>query len=159
MQRVTSEVPKGRPPEKISQGFRILLAEDDRLTARVVRDVLNTVQKPSIEIVESGEDTLELLRRARTDGRPYGVLITDKSLAGEMGGLALAKAAKEQGLVPYIILLTASAQQIAREYTPAQLEQLGINVLLAKGEEMKKGLIPEIQKARRILDQQLVPQT
>lgn len=160
MQTVRTEALKGPHPEQKAQGLRILVVEDDRLTARVVQNMLNAVQnKPFIESVASGEDALGLLRRAKADGIPYDILITDKSLAGGMDGLALAKAAKEEGLLPYAILLTASAPQIAREYTPEQLKQLGINVLMAKGEEMRRRLVPEMQRIRRILDRQLVPQT
>jgi two-component system, cell cycle sensor histidine kinase and response regulator CckA len=67
-------------------GLRILLLEDE---AMVRRAMAFTLRREGWEVVETarGEDTIAEFRAARDNGRPFGLVVSDLTIRGGMGGV------------------------------------------------------------------------
>lgn len=78
--------------------WTVLVVEDDHMVAKVIEHLL-TKKRCSYDRVEDGAAALERLREGRFDA-----LVTDLKMPG-VGGLALLRAVREQGLdIPVVVI-------------------------------------------------------
>ena len=99
------------PPTVLHQTIapkRILIVEDDLLVAHTIRMAL-TVDHHTVSVAESGEQALAAFRLGKHD-----LVITDFKM-GEMDGLELAAAIKQDSPTTPVILITAHADSIRSE--------------------------------------------
>lgn len=86
---------------------RILLAEDGEDNQRLIAFHLSRAGA-DVTIAGNGRIALEKIRQALSEGRPYGLLVTDMQMP-EMDGYSLARTLREQGVDLSIVALTAHA--------------------------------------------------
>ncbi|MEK6703170.1 MAG: ATP-binding protein [Planctomycetota bacterium] len=91
----------------ISLHGRILLAEDGPDNQRLITFHLRKAGAFA-EVAENGRIALEMLERARSEGKPYDLLLTDMQMP-EMDGYTLARTLRERGSTIPIVALTAHA--------------------------------------------------
>ena len=83
----------------------ILVIDDHQPIAKAIGSVLEQ-DGHRVSVVTSGERGVEAVTRARDQGRPYAVVITDFSMA-DLDGLAVAAAIKSIAPSTAVILMTA----------------------------------------------------
>lgn len=118
---------KGKP--------RVLIVEDDELALNMLRTNvrLRGDFDPNSVCVKSTSEALEISRRAKEEGKSFGLILSDLGLSDDKeGGFKLAKTAKKEGLASLFILYTGRSGDVALQYNPKQLEEMGINKLLGK---------------------------
>jgi signal transduction histidine kinase/DNA-binding response OmpR family regulator len=127
------------------RGLRALCVDDNTTNRRILVHQLRALGM-DVECVEGARSALERLHRARTERRPFDLVITDMQMPG-MDGLALARAIQGdpalQGLP--IVLLTSIVQPIgARE-----LREAGIEVRLTKpvrATHLAEGIVTAVRR-------------
>ncbi|MCB9832679.1 MAG: PAS domain S-box protein [Planctomycetes bacterium] len=96
----------GEGPDVAIAG-RLLLADDGRDNRTLISLMLRKAGA-EVEVVENGALALAALDRARADGRPFDLLLTDVQMP-EMDGLTLMRTLRDRGDVIPIVALTAHA--------------------------------------------------
>jgi signal transduction histidine kinase/DNA-binding response OmpR family regulator len=93
---------------EIAAGLRVLAVDDNPTNGRVLGGMLS-MDKMTAEVAETGPQALDLLRKARHEGRPFELAIVDSGMPG-MDGFALAAAIlKDPALkLPMILMLGSS---------------------------------------------------
>ena len=66
-------------------GQRVLLMDDERMILDVAGEMLSYMGF-SVATAASGEEALEVYRRAQREGRPFSLVILDLTVPGGMGG-------------------------------------------------------------------------
>ena len=92
---------------------RVLLVEDDPSLQVVIRHLLRRL-KLEVEVAGDGELACQMAEQARSEGRPYAVILMDLQLP-QMDGLAATRWLRTQGWAGPIIALTAHAMAGDRE--------------------------------------------
>lgn len=92
------------PPNRRPAGLAVLLIEDDRLTARLVRASLEA-EGHRVDVAEDGRSGL-LRASAGTDGQSWDLLIVDRMLPG-LDGLGLVRTLRAAGVSVPVLFLTA----------------------------------------------------
>jgi CheY-like chemotaxis protein len=115
-----------------SNGFDVLLVDDQPVFAKAVRDLL-VLQGHDVTVVESAPAALEAIA-----ARPFDIVLTDYSL-GEVSGAELAERLVELGSSAYVVLITGYATEID---DPSLLTR-GVDAVLPKpcrGEDLREVL-------------------
>ena len=119
-----------RPPDAHADGpegrtvmvRRILLVDDDRSVAVVLKEGLEDLPDCEVTIATNGEEALSLFER-----QSFDLLVTDYKMPG-MDGVALATRVREQYPQTAIILITAYGDDMLRE----QADRVPIHRILDK---------------------------
>ena len=74
--------------ENIGEGVRVLVMEDDAMIRRLVARCLG---RAGYEVVESvnGQEALDAHQLARSEGRPYDLILSDLTIEDGMGGIEM----------------------------------------------------------------------
>lgn len=114
------------------QKFRILVVEDDKAVSRLMKASLTMIPDVRVEFLDSGEDAVDMLRRAQEEGAPFNLVVTDLGLREEMTGFDVAAVIRDEFLSPHVVLFSGSATEIGDRYSPEQLRERGVNYLMGK---------------------------
>jgi two-component system, sensor histidine kinase and response regulator len=128
---IALEVTRGAAgPRRLADEFRDLpvLVADDNANARIVlADMLRSLSC-KVTAAQSGEEALQLARRAAEDGRPFRLAVLDWKMPG-LDGAETAQLLKDRSdEPPHVILVTA----YDREDAMRRAERAGIQVVLHK---------------------------
>jgi signal transduction histidine kinase/CheY-like chemotaxis protein len=94
------------PPsaEKASASLRVLCIDDEPLLRELLREVLEYYDH-QVQTADSGEAGLELFAKARKEGRPFEVVITDLGMPG-INGREVTEKIKDDSPATSVIMLT-----------------------------------------------------
>ncbi|MFB5651553.1 response regulator [Leptospira wolffii] len=92
------------------EGLKVLLVEDEVITAMLVKRELEKIGCNVLDLATSGEDAVRL---AKSDIRP-DLILMDITLSGDMDGITAASEIKEESDIP-IIFLTGYQDSRTRE--------------------------------------------
>jgi CheY-like chemotaxis protein len=106
------ELPNELPPDALT-GVHILLAEDGPDNQRLIQMVLRRTGA-EVTTVENGEQALDLLLLAESEGAPFDLLLTDMRMP-VMDGYELARNLRLRGNKMPIVALTANAMEGDRD--------------------------------------------
>ena len=145
-------------------GKRFLLVDDNASAREILKDMLLTLGMQG-QVAESGDEALELSRRAFSTGAPYDVILMDWQMAG-MDGIACAEHLRNawDTRCPPVILVSGFGADTANELSairntaicctlakPIQMSHLFESVVQALGRTAAKS--PQRDERRRGLKQ------
>ena len=87
---------------------RILLVEDERITARAERELLQSLGYRVVATVDTGEEAVRTALGERPD-----LVLMDVSLHGEMNGIEAAQAIREHLDIPVIFVTAYTEKDLA----------------------------------------------
>ncbi len=98
--------------QSVSQKPRILIVEDETITARHLRRILTKLGYSVVGVAASGAMALEQIAESKPD-----LLLADVGLEGEIDGIAVASVAREQWETPTVFLTAYSDAETMRRAT------------------------------------------
>ncbi|MEK6703169.1 MAG: ATP-binding protein [Planctomycetota bacterium] len=107
MDAVQPDAPAKPVTASVQVQGRILLAEDGVDNQRLIMFHLKKAGA-AVDLADNGRIALEMLEKARSEGNPYDLLLTDMQMP-EMDGYTLARTVRERGSTIPIVALTAHA--------------------------------------------------
>lgn len=114
-----SSEPRPKTPEQgPGNKFKMLFVEDDPIVTKLARFPLGIVEGLDLTACEYAEEALELLQRAKAEGSPYDLVISDRGLAGEMTGVDLYQtiaSGQDAYGSPVFAFLTGSPDRVREE--------------------------------------------
>jgi PAS domain S-box-containing protein len=142
----TREVPKMRPMEGVpfSGRGKVLVLDDDEM----IRDLLSSMLSSfgyEVEAVTDGSEAIEVYKKAREEGCPFGAVIVDLTIPGGMGGKETIKKLIE--IDPEIKAIVSSGY--SNDPIMADCRKYGFSGIIAKPykvEEISKILKEVIQR-------------
>jgi two-component system sensor histidine kinase/response regulator len=110
------------------RGARVLVVEDNDLNQQVAREMLEAAGLLA-DVAEDGMQSIDMVARAVTAGRPYDAILMDMQMP-VMDGLdaTIARRGKPESAETPIVAMTANAMQTDRE----RCMQAGMNDFIAK---------------------------
>jgi CheY-like chemotaxis protein len=118
------EEPKGK--------VKALIVEDSESMLNLLKMAAKVQGGFNSDCTDSASEALKILRQARGEGKPFGLIFSDLGLIDDAeGGLKIAKAAKTEGLAEHLILFTGSAGKF-EGMSKEKLEEMGINLVIGK---------------------------
>jgi two-component system sensor histidine kinase/response regulator len=108
--------------------LRTLIVDDNATNRQILRQQL-LAWKMRPDCATSGEEALEMMRAADSEGRPYGLALLDFQMP-EMDGLGLARAIKSDPVIGLtrLVMLTSHWQLLS----PTELQDFGIDACVIK---------------------------
>ena len=115
------------PPE-ILRGVKVLVVDDNRTNRRILEGMLKRWEMNSAA-VESAEAALTEMSNAQSDGKPYGLILTDMHMP-KMDGFELAERIRHRPELsaPMIMMLTSAGHRGDAE----RCRELGVAAYLLK---------------------------
>ena len=98
--------------QSISQRPKILIVEDETITARHLRRILTKLGYAVVGVAASGANALAQIAESKPD-----LLLADVGLEGEIDGIAVASVAREQWETPTVYLTAYSDAETMRRAT------------------------------------------
>ncbi len=98
--------------QSVSQRPKILIVEDETITARHLRRILTKLGYAVVGVAASGATALEQIAEAKPD-----LLLADVGLEGEIDGIEVASIAREQWETPTVFLTAYSDAETMRRAT------------------------------------------
>ena len=141
-----SETGIGVPEHEQNKPLHILLVEDNLPITSLLIEVL---KGHTIENTTTAENAIEILRKAKKEGKGFDWVITDKGLAGEGDGFTVAEAIQSEKLgCPFVTMFTGSAKDVLDENPGDRLQERGVHDIIAKPFRIKEFVekIPEVRK-------------
>jgi CheY-like chemotaxis protein len=78
--------PSGSKPAGLASGSgRVLIMDDEEIIRDAARRILQTAGY-EVEVTADGSEAIDLYRKARETGKPFGVVIMDLTVPGGIGG-------------------------------------------------------------------------
>jgi signal transduction histidine kinase/DNA-binding response OmpR family regulator len=117
-----------RVPRASLHNLRVLIVDDNATNRRILEDTLGNSGMQTTS-AQNAIDALDKLRRARAEGDPYLLLITDSQMP-DMDGFSLVQRIKEEpDCSPvHVVMLTSAGQR----GDAARCRELGISAYLTK---------------------------
>lgn len=110
--------------------FRILVVEDEAPVAKMLGVVVEGIDDASATFTETAEEGLELAKKAKEDGSPFSLILTDNRLKGNQNGFDLAAAVKKEKLLVGVTIWMISGRPSGK--SPEELAAVGISKFVAK---------------------------
>lgn len=121
------------------KSLNILLVDDSQVARKQLSDVLDSKAIPYF-VTTNGDEALQILLNAGTEGRPIDILVSDIEMPG-LDGYELAFQVRDNGTLrqPYIILHTSLNSEMSVSYA----NQVGANEALTKfdAEELLQAML------------------
>lgn len=141
--------------------LKILIVEDDSVSALVLKRALEKNQHQIIGIVESGENALEFLRENSAD-----IVMMDINLSGDLDGIKTTEIINEKHGIPVVYLSSSSDKETLNKVLdtnpsgyltkPFNTRELNMVIELAIFKERKK---KELQKLNSELEEKVKQRT
>lgn len=141
--------------------LKILVVEDDSVSALVLKRALEKNQHQIIVIVESGENALEFLRENSVD-----IVMMDINLSGDLDGIKTTEIINEKYDIPVVYLSSSSDKETLNKVLdtnpsgylikPFNIRELNMVIELAIFKERKK---KELQKLNSELEEKVKQRT
>lgn len=127
----------------------VLVAEDEESVISLLKETFKMAGGFETNVVKTTADALGILRRAKEENKPIGLVFSDLGLVGDPeGGFKIAEAVRDEGLANYFILFTGNRGKIDND--PQKLKARGIDKLL--GKPMSPfDLIPHLNQAKELI--------
>ena len=133
----------------------VLIAEDEDLLIPLLEGAFKMAGGFETTVVKTTREALQVLRDSKAANNSTDLVFSDLGLEdNEEGGYEIAKVAKDEGLAEHFILFTGRPPQIKH---PQQLENMGINRIIAKPQDYK-GLLKSLNEAKEAILKSETPQ-
>jgi two-component system, response regulator PdtaR len=126
-------------PVRLETGYRILIAEDERIVAMALCEMLEGLGYEVVGNVSTAEEVTRLTSETVPD-----VVLMDISLAGPQDGISAAGSIQAQGLAPVVFLTAYSDSRTLRR--AAEVEPYGYLMKPLQERELRVGI--EVAVAR-----------